>query len=117
LVITLLYLANMKAVTLPGCGGTGAGLSHLPARCIGLGRGYPVHFLTADQNNPEIDSSAFIKDWTQWSVVSFSAIYLLWHQLTAAPPPDGHKSDEPWPVRWWRRTSQESSGRPGLGTD
>jgi hypothetical protein len=37
--------------------------------CIGLARGYPLRFLTADQGTPMISSAALIKDWRsgRWS--------------------------------------------------
>jgi hypothetical protein len=77
LVVTLLYLANMNWTAIPGCGGPGASPDQLPARCIGLAQGYPLRFLTADQNIPVINKEALVKDWAQWSLVSFSACYLL----------------------------------------
>lgn len=86
LVVTLLYLANMSWTPLPGCGAPGASLQQLPARCIGLARGYPLRFLTAGQSTPLIDKQALIKDWAQWSLVSFSASYLLWLRRDPGPP-------------------------------
>jgi hypothetical protein len=58
----------------------------LPARCIGLAQGYPLRFLTADQSTPLISKAALIKDWAQWSLVSFSAFYLLWLRRHPGPP-------------------------------
>jgi hypothetical protein len=78
LVVTLLYLGSMGWAAIPGCGPAGATIAQLPSRCIGLTQGYPVRFLTASQGTPEIDKAALIKDWAQWSLVSFSAFYLLW---------------------------------------
>lgn len=86
LVVTLLYLANMQEAALPGCGPAGATLAHLPGRCVGLASGYPLRFLTADQNIPLIDKAALIKDWAQWSLVSFSVLYPIWLRHDAAPP-------------------------------
>lgn len=86
LVVTLLYLANMSWTPIPGCGVPGASLEQLPARCIGLAQGYPLRFLTADQSIPLIDKEALIKDWAQWSLVSFSVFYLLWLRRGTGPP-------------------------------
>jgi len=87
LVVTLLYLANMNWTPIPGCGGPGASPDQLPARCIGLAQGYPLRFLTADQNIPVINKEALVKDWAQWSLVSFSAFYLLWLRRDPVPEP------------------------------
>jgi hypothetical protein len=86
LVVTLLYLANMGWTPIPGCAAPGASLAQLPARCIGLARGYPLRFLTADQSIPVINKEALIKDWAQWSLVSFSVFYLLWLRRDPGPP-------------------------------
>lgn len=87
LVVTLLYLANMNWTPLPGCGRPGASPGRLPARCIGLAEGYPLRFLTAAQNEPMINKEALVKDWAQWSLVSFSACYLLWLRRDPARQP------------------------------
>lgn len=78
LVITLLYLGSMDVATIPGCGPAGATAAQLPDNCFGLAEGYPLRFLTAYQGIPEISQSALILDWAQWSLVSFSTLYLLW---------------------------------------
>jgi hypothetical protein len=45
--------------------------------------------LTADQGTPLISKAALIKDWAQWSLVSFSAFYLLWlRRDPGAPAPE-----------------------------
>jgi hypothetical protein len=77
LVVTLLYLGSMDMAAIPGCGPAGATVAQLPAGCFGLARGYPVPFLTAYQSTPVISQSALVMDWAQWSLVSFSALYLL----------------------------------------
>jgi hypothetical protein len=87
LVVTLLYLGSMSWTPIPGCGAAGASLQELPARCIGLARGYPLRFLTADQGMPVINKAALIKDWAQWSLVSSSAFYLLWLRRAPGRPP------------------------------
>jgi hypothetical protein len=78
LVITLLYLGSMDVAAIPGCGPAGATAAQLPNDCFGLAEGYPLRFLTAYQGIPEISQSALILDWAQWSLVSFSTLYLLW---------------------------------------
>ena len=87
LVVTLLYLGNMDWAAIPGCGQAGAALAQLPSRCFGLTQGYPVRFLTATQGTPEIDKRALIEDWAQWSLVSFSAFYILWLLHRRPEPP------------------------------
>jgi hypothetical protein len=86
LVVTLLYLSNMDWAPIPGCGAPGASFQQLPARCIGLAQGYPLRFLTAYQSTPVIDKVALVKDWAQWSLISFSAFYLLWLRRDPGPP-------------------------------
>jgi len=77
LIITLLFLAQMRRTHVPGCGPAGAPLAHLPTRCIGLGEGYPLRFLYAYQRIPKIDRLALMKDWAQWSLIGTSALYAL----------------------------------------
>jgi hypothetical protein len=89
LVVTLMYLGNMSFTPIPGYGPSGASRHLLPERCIGLARGYPLRFLTADQGTPMISSAALIKDWAQWSLVSFSAFYLIWLQGCPRSWPEG----------------------------
>ena len=87
LVVTLLYLGSMDWATMPGCGPAGAAIAQLPNGCFGLTQGYPVRFLTAAQGIPKIDKRALIEDWAQWSLVSFSAFYLLWLSHRRPEPP------------------------------
>jgi hypothetical protein len=77
LVVTLLYLGSMNVAAIPGCGPAGMTVAQLPSGCFGLARGYPMPFLTAYQGTPVISQSALVMDWAQWSLVSFSAFYLL----------------------------------------
>jgi hypothetical protein len=77
LVVTLLFLAGMDWGALPGCGPAGAALAQLPGRCFALQEGLPLRFLTAYQGAPEIGKRALVEDWAQWSLVSFSVLYLL----------------------------------------
>src|SRR5258707_11396479 len=66
LVITLLFLAQMRWTQLPSCGPAGAPLARLPARCIALAERYPLRFLYGYQGVPKIDKLALVKDWAQW---------------------------------------------------
>ena len=94
--MTLLYLGSMSFAAIPGCGPAGVTLAELPSRCIGLAQGYPVRFLTAYQGTPQIDKAALIEDWAQWSLVSFSAFYVLWllHRRPEPPPSKVVAADE-----------------------
>jgi hypothetical protein len=76
LVVTLLFLGSMDWGTLPGCGPAGAALAQLPDRCIVLQEGLPLRFLSAYQGAPVIGKRALVEDWAQWSLVSFSGLYL-----------------------------------------
>jgi hypothetical protein len=76
LVVTLLFLGSMGIAAIPGCGPAGM-VAQLPSACFGLARGYPMRFLTAYQGTPVISQSALVMDWVQWSLVSFSTLYLL----------------------------------------
>jgi hypothetical protein len=77
LVVTLLFLGSMDWGALPGCGPAGAALAQLPDRCFVLQEGLPLRFLSAYQGVPDISKTALIEDWAQWSLVSFSLLYLL----------------------------------------
>jgi hypothetical protein len=77
LVVTLLFLGSMDIAAIPGCGPAGATMAQLPGSCLGLARGYPVRFLSAYQGTPEISKWGLVMDWAQWSLVSFSALYVL----------------------------------------
>ena len=76
-IVTLLYLGSMNFQPVPGCGPRGATMQQLPERCITLAEGYPLRFLSAYQNTPEINKAAMARDWGQWSLVSSSALYLV----------------------------------------
>jgi hypothetical protein len=77
LIITLLFLAQMRRTQVPGCGPAGAPLAQRPTRCTGLAEGYPLRFLYAYQGVPKIDRLALIKEWAQWSLIGTSALYAL----------------------------------------
>ena len=80
-VVTLLFLGSMDYAALPGCGQAGATTAQLPNSCFGLQQGFPLRFLAAYQGIPQINKAALIKDWAQWSLVSFSVLYLLRLQI------------------------------------
>ena len=75
--VTLACLGSMDWVTVPGCG-TGAS-----GACTALAEGYPLRWLTADQNMPVISKGALLKDCAQWALASTSLLYLAWLSLTA----------------------------------
>ncbi len=75
LVITLLFLGQMRWTQVPGHGPAGAPPAHLPARCIALAEGYPLGFMPGYQGVHEIDRLALMKDWAQWPLVATSALY------------------------------------------
>jgi hypothetical protein len=83
--VTLCYLSSMDFQPVPGCGPQGATTAQLPDRCFTLARGFPLRFLSADQGIPEINNSAMARDWTQWTVASFSALYLIYGSYLSAP--------------------------------
>jgi hypothetical protein len=78
LIVTLLYLGSWHQVQVPGCDPARTAASQPPARCMGLADGYPLPFVSAIQNYPVFHRRALLKDWAQWSLVSFSALYVLW---------------------------------------
>jgi hypothetical protein len=84
-IITLCCLGSMDFQPVPGCGPQGATMAQLPDRCFTLARGYPLRFLSADQNIPEINKSAMARDWVQWSLASWSALYLVYGSYLSAP--------------------------------
>jgi hypothetical protein len=75
--VTLLCLASMNYGALPGCFPAGPAIAQLPDRCFGLQEGLPLRFLAAYQGSPVVNTTALIEDWAQWSLVSFSVLYLL----------------------------------------
>ena len=76
-VVTLLYLGSMNWQPMPGCEPPGVSMRQLPGQCIELAEGYPLRFLSADQNVPEINKAAMARDWVQWALVSSSVLYLV----------------------------------------
>jgi hypothetical protein len=77
--VTLALLGNMSFVAVPGCRPAASDL------CTALVEGYPLRWLTADQNMPLIIKRALLKDCTQWALVSTSVLYLAWLILPARP--------------------------------
>jgi hypothetical protein len=70
--VTLACLGDMNYSPIPGCQATASDT------CSALARGYPLHWLIADQNYPLIFSGALLKDCVQWALVSMSVLYLGW---------------------------------------
>jgi hypothetical protein len=113
LIITVLFLGNMDPQPVPGCGGRGFLSPHAAplARCETLAEGYPIHYLSAVPSlglisdnkvtagnialfaDPAISKGAAAEDAAIWTVLSFTACYLIWlpsqrrTQPGAAPQP------------------------------
>jgi hypothetical protein len=79
LLVTLALLGNMTWAPVPGCTPAGSG------SCIGLVEGYPLRWLTALQNQPMIDKGALFKDFLQWTLLSWSVLYVAWSSLYRQP--------------------------------
>ena len=60
---------------IPGCRATASGT------CTALVEGYPLPWLTAQQNDPLIFKGALLKDCAQWALVSMSVLYLGWSRI------------------------------------
>jgi len=80
--VTLALLGNMSWGAVPGCRPAASDL------CTRLVEGYPLRWLTADQNMPLIFKRALMKDCAQWALVSTSVLYLAWVILPARPADD-----------------------------
>ena len=74
--ITLACLGHMDHAMIPGCQATASDT------CSALAEGYPLHWLTADQNEPLILTGALLKDCVQWGLASMSVLYLGWSWTT-----------------------------------
>ena len=79
--VTLAFLGSMDFVAIPGCRPAASDA------CTALVEGYPLRWLTADQNVPLIFKAALFKDCVQWALVSTSVLYLGWLWLTAPADP------------------------------
>jgi hypothetical protein len=115
-IITLLTLVNTSFQPVPGCQAPGypAPRSAPLAQCVTLAEGYPVHYLSAmptlspDSGNkvtaanlyvfasPVISKSAAAEDLAIWTLVSFTAFYLLW--LPSRRPAESTAIREPAPA-------------------
>jgi hypothetical protein len=101
LAVTLAYLSNAGLAPVPGCGPAGVAIARLPGRCFGETRGYPLRFVLADGNASVIGKAALVTDWAQWSLVSFTVLYLIW-QVNRRNELRGDRpvpQDRPRPVR------------------
>jgi hypothetical protein len=94
-IVTLCYLGSMDFQPVPGCGPQGATVAQLPDRCFALAEGYPLRFLSADQNIPVINKSAMARDWVQWTLVSWSVLYLTFGSYRSAPVTVRNQLPEP----------------------
>jgi hypothetical protein len=75
--LTLACLGSMDWAAIPGCRPAASDA------CSALAEGYPLRWLTAHQNVPEISKGALLKDCAQWALAATSALYLAWLWLTA----------------------------------
>jgi len=76
--VTLACLGNMDWVAIAGCRPAASDA------CTALVEGYPLRWLTADQNVPLIAKGALLKDCVQWALLSMSVLYLAWRQMAPA---------------------------------
>ncbi|HXT90950.1 MAG TPA: hypothetical protein VN714_16975 [Trebonia sp.] len=81
--VTLACLGNSDWVAIPGCRPAASDA------CTALAEGYPLRWLTAMQNMPEISKGALLKDCTQWALASA----LLLHVLFLRRIPSANLSD------------------------
>ena len=75
--VTLACLGHMDYAMIPGCRATASGT------CTALVEGYPLRWLTAQQNDPLIFKGALLKDCVQWALVSMSVLYLGWSRIAS----------------------------------
>jgi hypothetical protein len=76
--VTAAFLASMVYVAVPGCRPATSDL------CTALVEGYPLRWLTANQNTPLIFKGALLKDCVQWALVSTSVLYLAWLTMASS---------------------------------
>lgn len=74
--VTLACLGSMDWVAIPGCRPAASDA------CTALAEGYPLRWLTAYQNMPEISKGALLKDCTQWTLASMLVLYLAFLRPT-----------------------------------
>jgi hypothetical protein len=75
--LTLAFLGNMDFVAIAGCQPAASDACHT------LAEGYPLHWLSAYQGNPDIWKGGLLRDGTQWSLATTALLYLAWLYLTA----------------------------------
>lgn len=75
--LTMALLGSMDWIAIPGCRPAASGACHA------LAEGYPLRWLTANQDMPLIFKGALLKDFAQWALASMSVLYLGWLWLTA----------------------------------
>ena len=80
--VTLACLGSMDFVAVAGCRPAASDA------CTALAEGYPLRWLTADQNDPLIFKGALLKDCVQWALLSMSVLYLAWRQISAVEVSD-----------------------------
>jgi len=78
--VTLACLGSMDWVAIPGCRPAASDT------CTALAEGYPLRWLTAAQNMPEISKGALLRDSTQWAMAAALVLYLFFRR--PAPPPE-----------------------------
>jgi hypothetical protein len=85
--ITLVALGHGDWVAVPGCHPAAS------SACTGVAEGYPLPWLTAAANTPVIDKLALFKDFVQWTLVAWSALYALCYWMLPAPYREAQTSD------------------------
>jgi hypothetical protein len=76
--LTLACLGSMDWVPIAGCRAAASDASSA------LAEGYPLRWLTAQQNDPVVSKGALLEDCAQWALAGTSVLYLSWLWLTAA---------------------------------
>jgi hypothetical protein len=79
--LTLACLGSGDFIAIAGCRPAASDA------CIALAEGYPLRWLTAQQNDPVILKGALLRDCAQWALASASVLYLAWLRLTAPAGP------------------------------
>jgi hypothetical protein len=110
--VTMACLGHMDWVTVTACRPTTSD------PCTALTEGYPLPWLTARQDMPEIVKRALLRDFTQWALASTSLLYLAWLWLTAPDDRAGQAlpgwrhpgRPSPLAVRWLTSRSSRAGG-------
>jgi len=74
--VTLACLGSMDWVAIPGCRPAASDA------CTALAEGYPLRWLTAVQNEPEISKGALLKDCVQWALAAALLLHVLFLRRT-----------------------------------